>query len=428
VTDQQVNDPRPIVFLGGLFLPERIDEIQRQSRGPVQFAADALQKAFLRGFATVSDAPLSVINLPFVGSYPASYRALFFPAWSGTYTAGVMVEGRPFLNLQIVKYLSRFRSALTGLKAAIPRGERATVVIYSAHLPFLAAARLLRWSSPSISLCLILPDLPEFMSVGGPVYVFMKSIESFLFRKLIADIDCFVLLTDAMGDSLGIPPARRIVVEGILDPVEDEEAAEAPCERRADEFPILYTGTLAARYAISDLLDAFERLKRREARLWICGDGDTRPRVEALAARDARVTYFGQLRRSQVLALQQQAAVLVNPRRAEGEFTKYSFPSKTMEYLASGKPVVMHALPGVPKEYHDFLVIPRTQDAAGLAEVLDDLAGRPAADLLELGRRGQSFIWNAKNPETQVGKVIARLRTLENEPWERSTPPSEGRS
>lgn len=427
MTDPQDNYPRTLVFLGGLFLPERIDEIQRQSRGPVQFAADALQKAFLRGFATASDAPVSVVNLPFVGSYPARYRALRFPAWSGAYLAGVTVEGRPFLNLQIVKYLSRFRSALAGLKAAIPLGAQATVVVYSAHLPFLAAARLLRWSRPGIDLCLILPDLPEFMGVGGRLYFFLKSIESFLFRKLIADVDCFVLLTDAMGDRLGIPQTQRIVIEGIFDPVEDADATTTPPERPADEFPILYTGTLAARYGISDLLDAFERLERPEARLWICGDGDTRPRLEALAARDARVTYFGQVSRSSALALQRQAAVLVNPRRAEGEFTKYSFPSKTMEYLASGKPVVMHALPGVPKEYHDYLVIPRTQDAAGLAEALDDLARRPAEDLLELGRRGQSFVLNNKNPETQVGKVIACLHALENQPWERLTPPSKGR-
>ncbi|GAB1478808.1 hypothetical protein MASR2M74_13630 [Paracoccaceae bacterium] len=268
MSSPQDSGPRPVVFLGGLFLPERIDEIQRQSRGPVQFAADALQKAFLRGFATASDTPLSVVNLPFVGSYPARYRALRFPAWSGTYPAGVTVEGRPFLNLQIVKYLSRFRSGLTGLQAAIPPGAQATVVIYSAHLPFLAAARLLRWSRPGTDLCLILPDLPEFMGVGGRVYVFLKSIESFLFRKLIADVDCFVLLTDAMGDRLGIPPARRVVVEGIFDRVEDEDAAGTPSERPADAFPILCTGTLAARFEISDMLDVFGRLEALAAR---CG-------------------------------------------------------------------------------------------------------------------------------------------------------------
>lgn len=421
------NGQHPVVFLGGLFLPERIDEIQRLSRGPVQFAADALQKAFLRGFAKAMDAPLRVVNLPFVGSYPERYRAFRFPAWSGEYSTGVTVDGQPFLNLKLVKYLSRFRAALAGLEAATPRNEQATLVVYSAHLPFLAAARLVRRSRPQITLCVILPDLPEFMDVGGRVYSFLKKIESFLFRKLIADVDCFVLLTDAMGDRLGIPQARRVVVEGIFDSIDDLAGTETPPEGLPGDFPILYTGTLAARYGIGDLLDAFERLDRTQARLWICGDGDTRNRIEALAARDSRVTYFGQVTRSQALRLQRQAAVLVNPRRAEEEFTKYSFPSKTMEYLASGKPVVMHALPGVPKDYLDYLVIPRTQDPAGLAEALDDLARRPAEELVDLGRQGRSFVLDNKSPEMQVSKIFACLHALEPQSREHFTTPSDGR-
>ena len=38
----------------------------------------------------------------------------------------------------------------------------------------------------------------------------------------------------------------------------------------------------------------------------------------------------------------------VNPRQNNEEFTKYSFPSKTMEYLASGVPVVAYKLDGIP--------------------------------------------------------------------------------
>mgnify|MGYP003303651866 CR=1 FL=1 len=44
--------------------------------------------------------------------------------------------------------------------------------------------------------------------------------------------------------------------------------------------------------------------------------------------------FTGKIDRSQVLALQRSATVLVNPRRNNEEYTKYSFPSKTMEYLA----------------------------------------------------------------------------------------------
>ena len=45
----------------------------------------------------------------------------------------------------------------------------------------------------------------------------------------------------------------------------------------------------------------------------------------------------------------------MNPRSADAEYTKYSFPSKTIEYLATGVPVVMNRLPGIPEEYEYFV-------------------------------------------------------------------------
>src|SRR5690606_28854588 len=102
-----------------------------------------------------------------------------------------------------------------------------------------------------------------------------------------------------------------------------------------EEFKtILYTGTLAKRYGIVHLLEAFALIKDQDYRLWICGDGDARDEVNEKVRMDPRITYFSQISRERVLKFQKKATVLVNPRKSEGEFTKYSFPSKTMEYLA----------------------------------------------------------------------------------------------
>jgi len=419
------NDRQPMIFLGGLFPPDKADEILQQSRAPVQFAADTLQRAFLRGFVKTAGVPIKVVSLPFVGSYPFRNRRLRFPQWSSSFTSNVIIEGRPFLNLQFFKYVSRFLHALAGLQAATPPGAKATIIVYSAHLPFLAAANLFMRFRSDIILCVILPDLPEFMGVGGPVYSFLKKVETLVFRKLIASVDCFVLLTDAMGDRLGIPPERRVVVEGIFDSTDETSESYIPSEPPSGSFPILYTGTLAARYGIVDLLDAFELLDLPQANLWICGDGDCRSQVEKLARHDNRVKYFGQVSRTQALALQRQASVLVNPRRAEGEYTKYSFPSKTMEYLASGTPVVMHPLPGVPEDYLGYLAIPSSQDAAGLANILKELYNRPTDELTTLGMQGRSFILKKKNPETQTRKVLDCLQALEARGRKRSATRSE---
>ena len=47
--------------------------------------------------------------------------------------------------------------------------------------------------------------------------------------------------------------------------------------------------------------------------------------------------------------------MLVNPRPDNEEYTRYSFPSKNIEYLLTGKPVVAYLLSGMPEVYQDFM-------------------------------------------------------------------------
>jgi glycosyltransferase involved in cell wall biosynthesis len=116
------------------------------------------------------------------------------------------------------------------------------------------------------------------------------------------------------------------------------------------------------------------------------------------------------------LELQRAASVLVNPRRPEGEFTKYSFPSKTMEYLASSKQVIMHRLPGMPPEYLEHLTIPATPDASGLAQALRAVSARSKDERAISGAQARAFILASKSPDAQVTRVLdhwAKLRDSE---------------
>lgn len=412
MTTPHLDEQPSIIFLGGVFLPSQRETILKHSRGVVQNAADALQKAFLRGFAGHVGDNIQLVNLPFVGSYPRMYDTVTFPACEDTLPPGIRARGEGFLNLRFVRFWSRFVSAFRGLSRASKDVEAPIVVVYSAHLPFLAAAWLTRIVRRDVFLCAILPDLPEFMGVGGRLYTTYKTVESFLFRKLVRGFDSLIFLTDAMGERIGIPVQKRMVVEGIYDPRDDPPSTEA-ASAGDDTFTILYTGTLAARYGIVDLLQAFEDLGAPEARLWICGDGDTRPAIESMTRHEPRLQYFGQVPRSRALELQREASVLVNPRRPEGEFTKYSFPSKTMEYLASGKQVIMHGLPGIPPEYLEHLTIPATSDAAGLAQALRKVSALSPEERATRGARARAFILASKSPEAQVARVLehwARLR------------------
>lgn len=395
-----------IVFLGGIFLENQMSAIETRSIGVVQNAADVLQKAFLRGISRVFLSELTLVNLPFINSYPRGYHDIYFPGGGEATFEKFRVISKGWINLEIARIFFRVVAAFSGLKRALA-GRPGVIVLYSAHLPFLAASILAK-KIHGAKTCLILPDFPEFMGEGGALYKLVKWCESRVFYFLAKRIDYFVVLTPFMADRLGIESSRFCVIEGMayIDTNRLDSAALMP---RGSRRIFLYTGTLAARYGIRDLLSAFSLLEDENAELWICGDGDSREAVQDLAARDGRLTYFGQVSRQRAVELQQQAHVLVNPRPPNDEYTKYSFPSKTIEYLAAARPIIMHQLPGMSAEYIPYMIVPDTADVTGLLSALRRAAGMSIESLQEMGEKGRKFVRREKSPEKQCEKILRML-------------------
>ena len=395
-----------VVFLGGLLLERQIPQIERDSRSVIQYAADALQRALLRGFTLYHDLDVRLVNVPYIGSYPKTYRKAWFPGVTDLLFGKVPVTGMGFFNLLVARDHFRRRAAFRGLTPLVRPPGDCIVVVYSAHLPFVRAALDCRRLNPALRICVIVPDLIEHMGDYGPLRKILANHNGKEFRKLATRVDHLVVLTPHMATELGIGPERHVVIEGIYDP-----EAHLPAAPWSDEpAPIfIYTGTLATRYGILDLLDAFSRLDVPSARLWICGMGDAQAAVEDLARRDPRVTYHGRVPRTEALALQARAHVMVNPRRPEGEFTRYSFPSKTLEYLASARPVIMHWLPGIPEDYRPHLITPETGDAMGLAQAMQRVAALPRDELRRIGEAGRDFVLARKTPRAQIGKLLQAL-------------------
>ena len=395
-----------IVFLGGIFTPNQLEFVEKNSKGVVQNAADALQKSIILGFVQNGVDSLNVVNLPFIGSYPRGFESSHFPPTAEVVHGKVKIVGQRFSLVRVVKSFSRMFGALNGLASVAPRGPH-VVLVYSAHLPFLAAALLHGATRRGAKVCLILPDFPEFMGEGGWKYKFVKGVESRVFYALSKLIDGFVLLTPAMAERLRLTRNNFTVVEGIAAPPPSFRPASAGATR-----VFLYTGTLARRYGIMDLVDSFRQLAASQVELWICGDGDARADVIEASRQDSRIKYYGQVSREKATEFQSQATVLVNPRRPAGEFTKYSFPSKTLEYMASGRPVLMYPLPGMPKEYDSYFLPLDAGDPKTLSSALLALATADLQELQEKGMRARKFVAEEKNAKVQSRKILTLVSGL----------------
>jgi len=146
-------------------------------------------------------------------------------------------------------------------------------------------------------------------------------------------------------------------------------------ERELDTPPanapkvILYTGVLNQYGGIDLLLDAFALIRDPDARLWICGKGENR-KLRQMLQGDSRIIFFGCVPEEKLRALSRQAWVMVNPRPTHVPGNENNFPSKVLEYLAYGKPVVSTMTPGIAPEYAPLLRVPTEETQLPLAQCL----------------------------------------------------------
>ena len=395
-----------LCFLGGFFDKDREAQIRAQSRGPVQDAANALQWLIIDGLGANWDGPLKLVTAPFIGSFPKRYTRPLLRSWSFQRGPGLGGVSIGFMNLPILKHFSRRRRVARELAkwARVTPGNK-VVVAYSLNFSFMGALRALKTKHPEARVCVVVPDLPEFMNTSATstlAYRLLKRLEISSMWRNFAAVDSLVLLTEAMRERLPDGPAH-IVIEGVGVPIE----AVATPKERAPERTVLYAGTLHERYGILLLLDAFELIDDCDLRLLICGDGDAAKAVREACARDARLRYLGILPREEVLDLERRATVLINPRTADEEFTRYSFPSKILEYMGAGRPVIAYELPGAPAEYRDYLIYVERGGAVALAESIVSVCRMDEEALDELGRRGQDFVKNHKSPQVQGAKILS---------------------
>ena len=182
---------------------------------------------------------------------------------------------------------------------------------------------------------------------------FLKRIDIKRMNRLINSVDSFVILTEPMKDMLQVGSRPYIVVEGIIDSL--PKAYSEINQATSDIKTVVYTGKMNMAFGIKELVDSFMEIEGENYRLVLCGDGDAKEYVLQKAQEDNRIDYRGQVSPDEAKRVVENASVLVNPRPNDSEYTKYSFPSKNIEYLMSGKPVVTYMLGGMPEKYSEFI-------------------------------------------------------------------------
>lgn len=245
----------------------------------------------------------------------------------------------------------------------------------------------------------IVTDLPDMLEGGR----FSKKIANFVIRHCTD----YVLLTQAMNERLNPEGKPCVILEGHAD-IAMGRRPNLP-ENKTKPRVCLYAGGVSRQYGLENLVEGFRMADIPNAQLHIYGPGDYVEDLKRIAAEDPRVVYGGMLMNREIVEKELEATLLVNPRPTHEEFVKYSFPSKTMEYMASGTPVLTTVLPGMPREYHPYVYLIEEETAEGIARSLRQVLSQPKEALHEKGMAARNFILTEKNNVVQAKKILELL-------------------
>lgn len=244
----------------------------------------------------------------------------------------------------------------------------------------------------------IVTDLPQFLAEDQDFRIS---------RFLIRHCTGYVLLTEAMNAVVNPTGKPHVVLEGHADAA--MEQCRPSLERKARKRICLYAGSINRIYGIGMLVEGFLLANLPDVELHIYGSGDYEQELTEIAEKHPNITYGGLLLPSQVVEKEMEATLLVNPRPSDEEFVRYSFPSKTMEYMSTGTPVLMTKLPCLPKEYLPHLYLIEQETPEGVARALRDTLAKDDETLFQKGIGARNFVLKERSNVIQAKKVLDML-------------------
>ena len=319
------------------------------------------------------------------------------------------------INYPIIKFISLlFSSIIISVKWCVKnRGIMNKIVVYDSFCPIVGNAGAVIGKMFNCAVVALYTDVPIFMGHN----IENRNLFNNILKKLYILIDqisnkvCsgYILLTAQMNEVVNKNKKPFIVIEGMVD---KNIKIENTLENKYNEFTILYAGGLYEQYGITNLINAVETVKSEEVRLLLYGGGELSDIIQMNYKNDKRIHYGGVVPNNEILEQETKATILVNPRFTNEEYTKYSFPSKIMEYMVSGTPVLTTRLKGIPSEYDDYLYFIAEESSEGVKNAIENLMNHPRDQLHKHGMTAREFVLKKKNNVIQAKKVINFIGTL----------------
>ena len=373
-------------------------------------AGIVFESALLSGLKEL-DVEMDIYTYPMFPSFP-TFPKIFFKKKIEELDCGYKCTWLRTCNLPVLKQIVRRIDGRLALKKWLKQNQGQECAVLTFAIPPFIVKDIIKLSRKYNVKCFaIITDLLRDMYMNENYSRLVSEIKQLYLHQAIryqGEYDAYVYLTKEMSEVIN-PQKPYVVVEGIAD---IRYAKKADIKEKTTPASIMYAGMLHKKYGILNLIEAFCKLKNDDIELWLFGDGSCVQEIKEYCMLNDKIKYFGNTPREKVLEYERKASLLINVRDPEDTFTQYSFPSKTIEYMLSGTPMLTTRLPGIPEEYFEYLFSVSDVSVETITKKLEEILCYSQEDLCEFGNRAQEFIIQNKKSDDAGRKIIHLIEKI----------------
>ncbi len=389
-----------VLYISSATSPEIITHLNKVNKRQINYVQQQWDYAFSRALFKILKSNFCGLAYQSVSAFPKYSTEL---KSSTKQMEEINTKCLGGLNLPYIKQLIWMLQVRSQVKKFVKREGAGNVIILTNCIQFISSWPVMSIARKyNLKIATIVPDLPDCDMCryhGSKAIIEWYKSLNLKYKKAFDGYICF---SEPQINYLR-QNAPHIVMEGFC--TTNSQKLES---QQAEKFTVMYAGGVRIEYGIKELVEGFLLADIPDSELWIFGDGDYV--TELKEVNDPRIKYYGIVEKSEVLKYEQKASLLVNPRPTKEAFSYLSFPSKILEYMASGTTVMTSRLGSISREYDDYLLYFDEIEARAIAKNL--VNARNNVDLYSIGLKAKTFVLKNKSVDVQAKRVVDFLATL----------------
>ena len=196
-------------------------------------------------------------------------------------------------------------------------------------------------------------------------------------------LDGYVSLTPSLNDLFNVNEKPSMILEGIV-----ENDLPRTAKNEVGNY-FFFGGALMKRYGIYELIEACKAVNRQDIKLIICGHHANEAALKDAIGKEENIVYLKTLPVTEVLKYEMNTIANINPRPYSEDLDRFSIPSKTIEYLSSGRPTISVRNTRLQKDFGENAIWSKSSNPEDLLTAMKCVLDLSEKERIELGKKAR---------------------------------------